>query len=168
MVPYEEEPMKVNLEALESMLFIWASIADKEKIADQFFIDLANTREMKSSYDEDFNEESVRKVLSAISNRERLNEPTKKESRFWNYNMYMLEDPEVRDLMLKPIKTLNLDQFEGDDEIIFYPGQMETYKRTENELYINFFQLKSDFIDPEKITIEGKTVEEFVKEKLAE
>lgn len=160
--------MTVNLKALESMLFIWASIADKEKIADAFFLDLANSPEMGSAYDEDFNAESVRKVLSAISNREKLNQPTKKESRFWNYNMYMLEDPEVTQLMLKPIKTLNLDALEGDDEIIFYPGQMETYKRTEDKLFINFFQLKSDFMDPEKITIDEMSVEEFVKEKLAE
>lgn len=82
--------------------------------------------------------------------------------------MYMLEDPEVTQLMLKPIKTLNLDALEGDDEIIFYPGQMETYKRTEDKLFINFFQLKSDFMDPEKITIDEMSVEEFVKEKLAE
>ncbi len=164
----------VNTSALETMLFIWASIKDREKISDTFLDDLANKEEMKSSYDDEFNAISVRKVLSSISNREKLNSPTKKESRFWNYNMWMLEDPDMTQMMLKPIKTLNVDDLKGDlktdsdVEIIFYPGQMETYKIIGNKLFINFFTVKADLFEEGKLTIEDKPMKEFIKEKLQE
>jgi len=57
----------------------------------------------------DFNEESVRKVLSAIQNRELLSGASKEEKRFWNNNMWMMEDLELPKLMAKPIKVLNVN-----------------------------------------------------------
>ncbi len=168
--------IKTNLKALETMLFIWASCRDKEKVSDVMFTDLANTDEMAGAIEEDFSKDSVRKVLSAISNREMLNGPTKKESRFWNYNMWMLEDEEVTNMMLAPIKTLNLDDLitefgsiaHDEVEVVFFPGHMELYKIIENKLYINFFLLKADVWGDGSVTIEDKSVKEFVKEKLAE
>ncbi|MDO7205695.1 hypothetical protein Q5M85_17925 [Paraclostridium bifermentans] len=68
----------IKSEILEMMLYIWDSVHQKEKIADSFFIGLSDETDMKYLYDEDFTKESVRKVLSAISNRELLNKPTKK------------------------------------------------------------------------------------------
>ena len=82
----------IKNDMLESMLFIWDSVAQREKIGDPFILKLADEPDMKYLYGEDFDKESVRKVISAISNRELLNHPTKKESRFWNNNMWMLED----------------------------------------------------------------------------
>ncbi len=167
----------VNAKALETMLFIWASIKDKEKIRDSFLHELANEPEMAGAYDEDFKKESVVKVLSAISNRERLNGPIQKESRFWNYNMWMLEDPDMTQMMLKPIKQLNLDEFGKagaadfpyeDVEVIFYPGHFPTYKIIKNKLFINFFAVKADILDETKVLIEGKPLKEFIAEKLAE
>lgn len=169
--------IKVNAKALESMLFIWASIKDREKVAEQFYDELANSEEMKATMGEDFDEISVRKVLSSISNRERLNGPTKKESRFWNYNMWMLEDPDMTQMMLKPIKQLNLDGLKeelGQDfpqenlEVIFYPGHFDTATIIGNKLYINFFAVKADVLEDGKVTIEDKPLQDFIKEKLME
>ncbi|WGX75056.1 hypothetical protein QJS64_13275 [Paraclostridium bifermentans] len=67
----------IKSEILEMMLYIWDSLHQKEKIADSFFIGLSDEMDMKYLYDEDFTKESVRKVLSAMSNRELLNKPTK-------------------------------------------------------------------------------------------
>ncbi len=163
--------VKVNAKALESMLFIWASIKDREKVSERFLDELANTPEMKGALAEGFNVMSVRTVLSAISNRERLNGPSKNESRFWNYNMWMLEDPDMTELMLKPVKTLNIDSakeavpadfpFESV-EVIFFPGHHETVKQVGNQLFINFFHVKADVIDPEKVTIDGIDLKEYV------
>ncbi len=163
--------IKINSKALETMLYIWAAIKDREKITEQFLTQLANTPEMSSAYDKEFNANSVRLVLSAISNRERLNGPTKKESRFWNYNMWMLEDPEMTQLMLTPIKTLNVDEVKtavGEDfpyesvEVIFYPGQFEIAQQIGNQLFINFFNVKPDLIDDTVVLIDETPLKEFV------
>lgn len=162
--------VSINTKALETMLYIWASIKDREKVSDTFLEELANSREMKSNYDDEYNAMSVRKVLSAICNRERLNNPNKKESRFWNYNMWMLEDPDMTQMMLKPIKTLNLDSLndgsDGEVEVIFYPGQFESYKRLGNQLFVNFFTVKADLFEEDKVTIEDKPLVDFIKEKI--
>ena len=67
--------MKISIDTnvLESMLYIWACLSDKEKIGDTFLTELATSPTMTAQYDDDFNAESVRKVLSAICNRERMN-----------------------------------------------------------------------------------------------
>ena len=49
------------------------------------------------------------KVLSAITNREILSQKTKKESRFWNNNMWMMKDLSDTDSMVKPLEKLNID-----------------------------------------------------------
>lgn len=167
--------IKVNANALESMLFIWASIKDREKIGEAFLEDLAKSPEMKGAMQENFNERSVQKVLSAISNRERLNSPTKEESRFWNYNMWMLEDPDMTQLMLTPVKVLNVSQVKDKApadfpyesvEVIFFPGHFETVKQIGNQLFINFFQVKADLFDETKVTIEDKDLKEYVMEQI--
>ncbi len=160
--------MKTNLKALETMLFIWATLRDKEKVSDMILVDLANSDEMKAAYDDEFTTESVRKVLSAISNKELINSPVKKESRFWNYNMWMLEDADMTELMLSPIKTLNLDDIEMDTEVVFFPGHMDLYKVMDGKLYINFFLLKVDIFGDNSVSIDGKTIKEFIKEKVTE
>lgn len=162
----------VNLKALETMLFMWSSLRDREKVSDAIMIDLAESNEMRAALEEDFSKDSIRKVLSAISNRELLNKPTKKESRFWNYNMWMLEDAEMTDLMLAPIKTLNVDALAKDlvkdIEVVFYPGHMNQYKVIGDVLYINFFMLKADIYGGEGVTIDDKEILVFIEEKLKE
>ncbi len=169
--------IKTNLNALETMLFIWSSLRDKEKVSDVMLADLASSEEMKASLEEEFDENSIRKVLSAISNREMMNAPTKKESRFWNYNMWMLEDADMTELMLAPVKTLNLDHLvdvygdiaHDEVEVVFFPGHMTEYAIIDNKLYINFFKLQSDFTGmTDDITIDGLSVLDYVTEKLKE
>ena len=133
----------IKNDMLESMLFIWDSVAQREKIGDPFILKLADEPDMKYLYGEDFDKESVRKVLSAISNRELLNSPTKKESKFWNNNMWMTEDLGFTNMMVDPVKTLNLDDIKDklpkeEYEVIFIPGNMGQYVIDGNKLIINF------------------------------
>ena len=161
----------VNSEILEMMLYIWDSVHQKEKIADSFFIDISDREDMKYLYDEEFTKESVRKVLSAISNRELLNKPTKKESRFWNKNMWMLEDLEFTNMMIAPVKQLNLDYMEdklsGEDyEVIFIPGHVDEYYIDGNKLIINFFNIVVDLFGDGPVKIGDKPFNEYIEEKL--
>ncbi|WP_353095419.1 hypothetical protein [Tissierella praeacuta] len=169
--------IKTNFETVEMMLYIWQSVAEREKIAESFMIEVANKEEMKYLYGEEFNEESVRKVLSAISNRELLSDSTKQERKFWNNNMWMLEDLDNMNNMVKPVKTLNLDDVKGklsgetkyeDLEVIFIPGHEAEYYIDDNKLVINFFRLMVDFMDETKVNISGKPLKEYVEEKLSE
>ncbi|CEK33474.1 hypothetical protein UMC2_07241 [[Clostridium] sordellii] len=161
----------IKSEILEMMLYIWDSLHQKEKIADSFFIELADQTDMKYLYEEDFTKESVRKVLSAMSNRELLNKPTKKESRYWNKNMWMLEDLEFTNMMIAPVKQLNLDYMEDklskeEYEVIFIPGHMDEYYIDENKLIINFFNITVDLFGEGPVTIAGKPFNEYIEEKL--
>ena len=101
--------IKLNLEEIESMLYFWQATNDKEKVAETYLHEITSMPGLSSSYDSEFNGESVRKVLSAITNREILSQKTKKESRFWNNNMWMMEDLSYTDSMVKPLKKLNID-----------------------------------------------------------
>lgn len=141
--------ISINFEAVEAMLYFWQAIKDKENIPEKFIYDIAEMTGMKEIYDEEFDGESVRKVLSAIKNREVLAFRTKKEARFWNNNLWMMEDLEYANSMVQPIKKLNLDDLadgQGDKEIevIFAPFHFDEYLLKDNKLIINFFKLKPD------------------------
>lgn len=165
----------VNLDVVEMMLFYWESIKEKQKVSDSFMIEVAEKEDMQNLYNDNFSVESVRRVLSAISNREKVNHPTKEESRFWSNNMWMLEDLGNMNNMVKPIKVLNLNHLKDKIdssfeklEVVFIPGHIEEYYIDENKLIINFFKLMVDFMDPTKVNIDGKSLEEYVEEKLKE
>lgn len=163
--------INIKFDTLEMMLFFWDSISQREKVGESFLRGVAENDDMKYLYGTDFNEESVRKVLSAISNRELMNDPTKKESRFWNCNMWMLEDLEFMNMMISPIKTLNLDYLKDklpkeEYNLIFVPGHLDEYYIEENTLVINFFKLVADVCEVGKITIGCKLLKEYIEEKL--
>lgn len=165
----------VNLDVVEMMLFFWESVKEREKVVDSFMIEVAEKEDMQYIYNENFSKDSVRKVLSAISNREKLNHPSKEEGRFWNYNMWMLEDLDNMNNMVKPIKILNLDYLKDkldskyeDLKLVFIPGHMEEYYIDENKLVINFFRLMVDMMDERKVNIGGKPLEEYIEEKIKE
>lgn len=169
--------IKVDLESIEAMLYFWQASSEKENISEVFFYDVAAMKGLKLCYDNEFNEESVRKVLSAIKNRELLSAATKKELRFWNNNMWMLEDLEFTNLMVSPIKKLNLDsltpilkeKFPNSKyetlEVIFAPLHMDEYLIKDNCLVINFFRVKPSDFD-ENTFIGDKLINEYVLEKL--
>ena len=163
--------IKINAEVLEMMLFFWQSTSEKEKVSDTYLSEIGARNEMKVLFSDSVNEESIRKVLSAITNREFLSEKTKEEGRFWNNNMWMLEDLSLTNMMLSPIKQLNPDQFlpyvKEDLEIIFIPGTFETVYKEEGKLYINFFKLQvNPYGDDMEPKIVGLTIEAFIIEQL--
>jgi hypothetical protein len=172
--------VKVNLEEIESMLYFWQATNDKERVAESYLHEIASMPGLKASFDEEFNAESVRKVLSAITNRELLSQKTKKEARFWNNNMWMMEDLSYTDSMIKPLKVLNLDDMpeklkgvEGSDkyeelEVRFSPLSVDEYIIKGNMLIINFFRVMPSMEDENKATISGKDLKEYIQEKLQE
>lgn len=161
--------VKTNLKAVESMLVFWSMISEKEKVSDLFIQDMAQMSEFKASFDAEFKADSFSKVLSAVSNKELLNGMSKKEGRFWNYNLWMLEDMEFVAQMVDPLKKLNLDNLEaiGDVEVVFVPMNMQESFSKDGNLYINFF--KTVYNEFENTTsIEGKGISTYIQEKLSE
>src|SRR5699024_9819055 len=94
--------IRTNLDVVEAMLYYWQAISEKEKVGEPYILSIADFPEMEYFYGEEFDKESVRKVLSAISNREMINSQSKKDRKYWNNNMWMLEDLEFTDMMVKP------------------------------------------------------------------
>lgn len=74
--------IKINNEVVEMMLYFWQSASEGQKVAESFIIDVANRDEMKLIYNDKFDEEAVRRVLSSITNKELLNggSPEEKDS----------------------------------------------------------------------------------------
>jgi len=170
--------IKVNLEAVEAMLYFWQAASEKENVAEKFFYDVAAMTGLTCAYDEEFNSESVRRALSAIKNREPF-VGNKKERKFWNNNMWMMEDFEYTNAMARPIKKLNLDNLVGklshiegtkkydEIEVIFSPLHSDEYMITGNKLVINFFRLKPDFVEAK--TYIGETeLNLYIEKKLME
>lgn len=168
--------ININTEVVEMMIFFWSSVAEKEKVAEPYIISVAERPEMKLIYDDEFKEEGVRSVLSAISNRELLNGGSKKDKRFWNNNMWMMEDLGVMQAMIDPMKQLNLQEDEGElstksgfDEVnvIFVPGTTDIFKVVDNNLVVNFFKIAVDiFGGTGEVTFDGKSLKDAIEEKI--
>ncbi len=171
--------IKNNMNVIESMIYFWTAIADREKVNERFLTELSEFPEMKLLYDDTFEAESVRKALSAISNREMLNGGAQKERQFWNNNMWMLEDLDYMREMVAPLKVLNLDHLPEQInaakdiqapsiEVVFIPANKEEFLVVGNKLVINFFKVTPDIIGGGEATIEGKSIPEYIKEKIVE
>lgn len=168
--------INVNFEVVEMMIFFWSSVAEREKVAEPYIISVADRDEMKLIYDADFDDQAVRRVLSAISNRELLNGGSAKEKRFWNNNMWMMEDLGVMQAMIDPMKQLNLQEDEGElstksgfDEVnvIFVPGTTDFFKVVDNNLVVNFFKIAVDiFGGTGEVTFDGKSLKDAIEEKI--
>ena len=110
----------------------------------------------KYIYDEEFTKESLRKILSAVTNKEIFTSQNRKEGRFWNNNLWMLEDLGYTDMMVSPLKHLNLENLATDlkelnteksyeeIEVIFVPAHLEDYYVVDNKLIVNFFRLRPE------------------------
>jgi hypothetical protein len=170
--------IEIKFEAVEMMLYYWQSIAEREKVSESYLTEVADNKDMNYCYNMEFSPESVRKVLSAISNRELLNNATQAEKKFWNCNMWMVEDLDNMNNMVKPVKMLNLDylveklnehnpKYENI-EVHFIPGHEEEYKIEDNKLIINFFKIMINPMDETDIKITGKPFKEYIEEKLIE
>lgn len=172
--------VRLNLETVEAMLYYWQAAVEKDNVSEKFFYDVAEMPGLKVAYDDEFNGESVRRALSAIKNRERF-DGTKKEKKFWNNNMWMMEDLEFTQAMAAPLKKLNLDDIMEElkkvenknsveeIEVIFSPLHSDEYIIYGNKLVINFFRIKVDFGGVEQeASIGGVTLKNYIKEKLIE
>lgn len=172
--------IKVKLDVIEGMLYFWQATSEGEKVGEAYINVISKYPEMEYLYDDEFNQESARKVLSAISNREIFKSSIKKERKFWNNNMWMTEDLEYTNMMVTPIKTLNLDSLvdslneKVEDinyeelEVIFIPGLEEEYFIKDNKLIINFFRVKPDLYEDNKVTIGDTLILNYIEEKLIE
>lgn len=168
----------LNLEAIEALHFYWIAASEKDQIDEKFFHDLGEMKAVQLMYDENFNAESVRRALSAIKNREPFS-GNKQERKFWNLNMWAMEDLELTAMMITPIKQLNLDNLVdklnqetlGKDyenlEVYFSPIHDEEYKIIDNKLLINFFRIRTSFTD-DSVTIDDKELSSYIEEKLIE
>lgn len=169
--------ININYEALELLQFFWETAARGEKISDKYIMEIAEKPEMSQIFVEDFDEQSVRKVLSAVINKEPVNEPTSKELEFFSYNKFNADDPGNVEMMLPPVKVLNLDSLKDEfaenskfDSLIvnFVPAYDMVYKIKDNVLTINFFKIEADWSDFDNVFVEGKILKEFVLVKARE
>lgn len=157
-----------NVDLMESYFFYWKATSEREKVGEPYIYTLADHPLMQPLYDESFSKESVRRALSAISNREIFSPNSQKEGRFWNNNMWMLEDLTVAEAMMAPIKVLSVEGIsEIDGEVAFVPGHLETiYLDEKNKrVCINFFKIMMDH-ESGKMQIEGNPIETCVKQAL--
>ena len=144
--------INVNFDVLEMMLFYWESVASKDKMTDEYFLEIAKKEEMQILYNNDFSQSSFIRVLSSISNREKLNNTTALEMKFWSQNMRMIEDLNLTRAMLAPIKTLNLSELINENikdietlKVVFVPFCGSDYIAKENTIYFNFFNIIASY-----------------------
>jgi hypothetical protein len=172
--------IKVNLESVEAMLYFWQAINERENLSEAYIYDVASMPSLKISYDNEFNEESVRRALSAIKNREIFSRDNQKEGRFYNNNLWMMEDLSYTGMMVAPIKKLNLDSLLEplntkypksaleELEVIFAPLHVDEYFIKDCKLVINFFRVKPDLMNPDVTLIGEVEIKEYIAEKLEE
>ncbi|HZW49681.1 MAG TPA: hypothetical protein VFF80_06085 [Bacillota bacterium] len=166
--------LKIQLETLESMDYFWAALKDREKVADQFIQDVTAMEGYRLSYDQEFTAESVRRVMSALTNHEPFKASNKKEGRLYSNHLWMMDDLGHERAMLLPVKQLNLDYIKEeladkiafDDVVVhFVPLHLDVTLCNKNHLLVNFFKVQPG--DEETPTmIQEKPLDEFIKEAL--
>jgi len=171
--------VKINLDAVEAMLYFWQSTNDREKVSELFIFDVTDMPGLRYAYDNEFNSESVRRALSAVTNREIFSSSNRKEGRFYNNNLWMMEDLGYTNMMVQPLKKLNLESlveklngYQGSQnfeelEVIFSPLHLDECLIKDNKLIINFFRVKPSDID-DTVYIGDKEITKFIEEKLKE
>ncbi|MCM0649140.1 hypothetical protein NBE98_12215 [Clostridium swellfunianum] len=171
--------IKLNLETIEAMLYFWNAVKDRENVSEMFIYDLTSMQGLTLAYDANFTEESVRRALSALKNREIFSRSSREEGRFYNNNLWMMEDLEYTNLMVAPIKKLNLDYLidelnskfpnskYNELEVYFSPLHLDEYLIKDNKLIINFFRVKPSDFD-ENTFVGDKELRAYIKEKLEE
>jgi len=169
--------VKLNLEEIEAMLFFWQATSEREKVAESYLHEVAAMPGISLAYDTEFNQESVRKVLSAITNRERLSSMNKKEARFWSNNLWMLEDMGYIESIVMPLKLVNLDDLPeqlnqlapglpfSELEVIITPLHFDDYILVNNRLVINFFKL---IPGDNGLVIHDRPLKDFIVARLAD
>ena len=169
--------IRINLDAMESLNYFWQALKDREKASEQFLADVAQLAGYQLVYDEEFTAESVRRVMSALSNHEPFRAENKKEGRLYNNHLWMMDDLDVAQAMLQPIKVLNLGDLEqslGDSlspeeiTIYFVPFHTEAVEVRGDKVVLNFFKVMVDLMGGEEVTFEGKPLPEAIDAILRE
>ncbi|MCL6269185.1 hypothetical protein M3P05_04405 [Sansalvadorimonas sp. 2012CJ34-2] len=160
--------IKMNMEVMELMFYYWQATSEREKVGEAYLATIANNAEMEKIYTEEFTGESVRRALSAITNREIFSAESKKESRFWNNNMWAMEDMGLMEAMMAPLKVMNLDDVKvaGDLDVVILPMHMDTFYKKDGQLFINFFRIQADIIEGGPLKIEDTEIKAWI-EKIA-
>ena len=167
--------LKMNLEALEAMDFFWAALKDRERISDLFIQEVTAMQGYELSYDEEFTSESVRRVLSALANREPFKASNKKEGRRVSNDLYsnhllMMDDLGIEKAMLQPVKQLNVEHLRqqiltgvSHEEIQIHvvPLHLDTHKVVKNHLLINFFKIQLGE-EENKVHIQNLALDDFI------
>lgn len=158
--------ISVNLKVLESVHYFWVATKAREKVGEQYVNSIAVMPEMSPLYSNDFSEESVRKLLSGISNREMF--PwNQKEGRFWNNNMWVFEEWSLMESIVAKVKVLNLSELEsmtGDMEVVVIPGHIDSVYKSEEKLTLNYF--KFNVTEAGELTFDGVPIKEYIKGQL--
>ena len=160
--------IKMNMDIMELVFYFWQATSDRDKVGEAFIMSIAGHEAMKPVYSDEFTVESVRRALSAISNRERFSADHQCESRFWNNNMWAMEDMGLMEAMMAPLKVMNLNdiQVAGDYEVVIFPLHMDDYYLKGNTLYVNFFRLQADIMGGDELKMDGIEFKQWVESTL--
>lgn len=142
----------IDLTTVESLIFFWQLILEKQKVSELYILRTTELPAFQATYTDNFTHISLRRVLSAISNKEVFIGDNKEQGRFWSNNLWMLEDISYITSLVAPLKTLNLDDLipclqnnnRGSyEEIVvhFVPLHLIPYSSRKNQLYVNFFAI---------------------------
>lgn len=158
--------IKFNMEVMELVYYYWEASSDGEKVHESFIMTVADHEKMQPIYTEEFTPESVRRAMSAITNKEKFTAENKQESRFWNNNMWAMEDMDLMELMMAPLKVMNLDdvRVNGDLEIVVLPMHMDEYYLIDNTLYLNFFRVQADIMGEEPLKVGGIELKQWIEQ----
>jgi len=167
--------LTMDLRVFEAMIYFWTATLEKEKVGERYLNDIADMDDMEPLYDDDFSSESVRKILSAISNREMFRPESKKEGSFWNYNMWIMEDPQVMKMIIETVKSIEVKNIEkkicvnheASIEIAFVPGHQKPFYIVGGKLFVNVFMFRYDF-NKDAINYIDKPIEDYLAETISE
>lgn len=157
----------VNLKALESMHYFWVATKAREKVGEHYIKSIADMKEMEPLYSEEFTRESLRKLLSGISNREMFGW-NKTEGRFWNNNMWIFEEWDLMENIVSRVKVLNLSELSGSTdslEVVIIPGHIEASYFNGSKLTINYFKLRVED-ETNELLVEGQPIREYILENI--
>jgi len=138
--------IKINLNGLEIMVFFWNSLMSREKVSESFLNDLCSMQEFSYIYNEDFNSESLRRVLSALNNKEPFS-GNKSERKYYSNSLMIMEYIDEVQPTINAIKKLNLNSIaekaKEDVEVVVIPGLSKGIEKADNKLIVDFFGLKN-------------------------
>jgi hypothetical protein len=169
------------MQAVENMLFFWNMIGEREKVSEIYILTVAELEQYRGIYDTEFDNISVRKVMSALSNREVFRGDNRKESRFWVDNLWMLEDVKYTMDIVGPIKRLHLDDLvqkinksvknESVYEtlnVVVVPFYNQPSLVRNNTLYINFFKALPERGESQELLLDKLPIKEYILQQLTE